>query len=200
MNAMQQCGDDEFDWIRTGSAKSLSGDDPNWEFVVSNLIPNQFEAYAKILHQVDGYHENIDHPLTEREIAILKIPRCTKLKSYVENLRKEGDHSAQELADVLSDLRPFTDSQTLKEADWDFVFRGAPDDLAAFLRGNKYQFTPKYWWPANRNWCLCSEYDLKFSLLAGSKDLISAVLNSATLEALQVTPQTRIDDAAPLPR
>ena len=58
------------------------------------------------------------------------------------------------------------------------------EDIPTFLRDNKYQFTPEYWWPTNRTWCLCSEYDLKFTLLAGSNDLISAVLNSTTLEAL----------------
>jgi hypothetical protein len=252
---MHRCTDDEFDWIRTGRAEPLSHDDPNWKCLVSNLIPNQFEAYAKILHQVDASYENIDHPLTEREIVILKIPPCTKLRSFVENLRKdgrgprikwralaqlfgvpfesqichewsrttmeepgcwprflrgpdEGNLNARELSDVFSVLRPFTGNQDchfrfarqpLKESDWDFVFRGAMEDIPTFLRDNKYQFTPEYWWPTNRTWCLCSEYDLKFTLLAGSNDLISAVLNSTTLEALEVNPQTRIDDSAPLP-
>lgn len=256
MNIMRRCTDDEFVWIRAGRAEPPSHDDPNWKFLVSNLIPNQFEAYAKILHQVDACYENIDHPLTEREIAILKIPPCTKLRSFVENLRKDGrgprikwrtlaqligvpfeseichewfrasmedsgcwprflrgpddgNLNAEEVADVLSALRPFTGSQDcyfrfarqpLKESDWDFVFWGALDGLAAFLRDNKYQFTPEYWWPADRAWCLCSEYDLKFTLLAGSRDLISTVLNSTALEALEVTPQTRIDDSAPMPR
>jgi hypothetical protein len=253
---VHQSTEDQFEWIRTGRAKPLSHDDPNSKFVVSNLIPAQFEAYAKILHQVDAYYENIDHSLTATELAILKIPPCTKLRSYVESLRNtgqgprikwsalaqllgvpfepeichewfrasmaepgcwprflrgpdDGNLNAQELPAVLTVLGPFNGNQdcffrfarwSAKDVDRELVFRGALEDLAPFLRDKKYQSTPEYWWPINRNWCLCTEYDLKFTIVAGSRDLISAVLNSATLEALEVTAQTRIDDSVPLPQ
>jgi hypothetical protein len=46
---------------------------------------------------------------------------------------------------------------------------------------------------ADHSWCVCSDYDLTFTIVAGSKELVSRVLNDVTLEAIQVTPQTRID-------
>jgi hypothetical protein len=61
----------------------------DWKNFVSNLIPKQFGAYGKILHQIDASYENIDNPLTERETEILKTPPCTELRSFVERLRKE---------------------------------------------------------------------------------------------------------------
>jgi len=79
-------------------------------------------------------------------------------------------------------------------------FCGPVDELSIFLATGKYQFTPEYWWPADHSWCVCSDYDLTFTIVAGSKELVSAVLNEATLEALQVTPQTRIDTYAPIPK
>jgi hypothetical protein len=259
LNVMQPCSDDEFEWIRIEREKPRARSNPNWKGnFVSQLISTKFEAYAKILHSIEASYKNIDdpHPLTEREIAILKIPPCTKLRSFVGNLRQEGQGArirwrtlarllgvpfepeiclewfrasledracwsrflsgpddgnlnAEELSEVLSVLRPFSGSQDcfFRFSPWLFTktnkplaFRGALDHLATFLRDEAYRFTPEYWWPANRTWCLCSDYDLTFTIVAGPKELISAVLNNATLEALEVSPQTRIDNSASIPR
>jgi len=90
---MQPFSGDEFEWIRAGRETSLPRQGPNWPGIcVSHLMPTPFAAYAKILHIIEASYKNIDdpHPLTEREIAILKIPPCTKLRSFVESLRIEG--------------------------------------------------------------------------------------------------------------
>ena len=52
-------------------------------------------------------------------------------------------------------------------------FCGTLDELPTFLAGGKYQFTPEYWWPADHSWCVCSDYDLTFTIVAGSKELVS---------------------------
>lgn len=256
MNVMHPCPDDAFEWIRTGREKFLPRDKPDWKSFVSNLVPKQFEAYAKMLHQINASYKNIDNPLTEREISILKIPPCTKLRSFVERLRKEGrgprirwrelaqlfgmpfeaeichewfrasmeepgcwprflggpddgSLNAEELSAVLSALQPFTGNQdsffrfseiAFIATDRPIHFCGTLDELSTFLANGEYQLTPEYWWPADHSWCVCSDYDLTFTIVAGSKELVSAVLNDATLEALQVTPQTRIDGYAPMPK
>jgi hypothetical protein len=252
---MHQCPDDEFEWIRTGRAEFLPRDKPDWKSFVSNLIPLQFEAYAKILHRIDARYENIDHPLTDREISILKIPPCTKLRSFVERLRKEdrgprirwrdlaqligvpfdagichewfrarmedpgcwprflfgpddGTLNAEELSALLSVLQPHSGNCEIFfrlskiafiATDRPIQFCGTMDDLSAFMASRKPQLTPEYWWPADHSWCVCSDYDLTFTIVAGSKELISGVLDNAILEALRVTPQTRIDFYAPIP-
>ncbi|PYT82376.1 MAG: hypothetical protein DMG40_06375 [Acidobacteria bacterium] len=251
---MHPCTDDAFEWIRNRRAEFLPRDKPDWKSFVSNPIPKQFEAYAKILHQTDASYKNIDNPLTEREISILKIPPCTTLRSFVERRRKEnlgprirwrelaqlfgvpfeaeichewfrarmeepgcwprfllGPDDAglndEELSAVLSVLQPFAGNQdsffrfseiALIATEKPIQFCGTLDELSAFLATGKYQFTPEYWWPADHSWCVCSDYDLTFTLVAGCKELVSGVLNDATLEAIQVTPQTRIDDYAPM--
>jgi hypothetical protein len=258
MNVMQPCPDDEFEWIRTRREKPRARNTPNWKGnFVSQLMPIRFESYAKILHSIEASYKNIDdpHPLTEREIAVLKIPPCTILKSFVVSLREEGrgprirwktlaqllgvpfepeichewfrasmeepicwprflsgpddgNLNAEEFPEVLSILRAFSGNQDslFRFAEWAFtkrnkplIFRGVLDELPTFLADKSYRITPEYWWPTDRSWCLCSEFDLKFTIVGGSKNLISAVLNNATLEALEVTPQTRIDDSAPMP-
>src|SRR5258708_7235572 len=92
MNVMRPCTDQAaFEWIRNGREEFLASDNPNWKGnFVSHLLPKSFEAYAKILHQIDASYKNIDNPLTEPETSILEIPTCTKLRSLVERLRKEN--------------------------------------------------------------------------------------------------------------
>jgi hypothetical protein len=70
-------------------------------------MPIRYEAYAKILHSIEASYHNIDdpHPLTEREIAILKIPPCMTLRSFVESLREDGKDARirwKTLADLLN--------------------------------------------------------------------------------------------------
>lgn len=255
---MHMCSNDAaFEWIRAGREKGLTRDDPNWRGnFVSCLIPKKFDAYAKILHRIDAYYENIDNPLSEREIAILGILPCKKLRSFVESLREEGrgqrirwraltellgvpfapeichewfrarmedpgcwprflrgpgdgNLDAEEISELRSILLPFTGKQDcfFRFSEIPFVVTGKPilfcgvlAELGTFLTDGNYRFTPEYWWPADRSWCLCSDYDLMFTIVGGSKNLISEVLKNATLEALEVTPQTRIDNYAPLPK
>jgi hypothetical protein len=85
-----------FEWIRVGrgerraprSSYLVSDEWPG--LFVSNLIPPAFEGYARILHRIDAHYENIDNPLSASEIAILKIPPCEPLKSFVEQRRAHG--------------------------------------------------------------------------------------------------------------
>ncbi|ANU27567.1 hypothetical protein [Planococcus versutus] len=47
----------------------------------------------------------------------------------------------------------------------------------AGLRG-----TPTYWWPANKAWCVYTDTDLDFSVIAGSHELIEALVADDFLE------------------
>ena len=122
---------------------------------------------------------------------------------------EEGSLNGKELAELISVLRVFTGSQDcfFRFAEIPFIatekpilFRGVLDELPAFLADGEYQLTPEYLWPADQSWCVCTDYDLRFTIVAGSKELVSVVLNDAALEALEVTPQTRIDSYAPIPK
>jgi len=64
MNVMRPCTDQAaFEWIRNGREEFLASDNPNWKGnFVSHLLPKSFEAYAKILHQIDASYKNIDNP------------------------------------------------------------------------------------------------------------------------------------------
>jgi hypothetical protein len=244
-----------FAWIRSGCDELVSSQHPEWRGnFVSHLMPPVFEAYTKILHRIEARFENIDKPLSPREIAILKIPPCEGLRSFVES-RRTGAQAPRirwkELAEALnvpfgpqishewyrkkleegcwprflygpgeglldgearthlvSVLKPFTDSGEcfFRFAEIPFILTGKPllfggtlEELGGFLESGGYQLSPEYWGPSEKRWCVCSDYDLKFTVVGGSRNLISALLASNVLECLEVTPQTRIDYLAPMP-
>ena len=76
------------------------------------------------------------------------------------------------------------------------MFHGSLQEVIAFLSDGAYQFTPEYWWPADRSWCVCSDYDLMFTVVGGSRDLISRLSEDDVLECIAVMPSTRIDSYA----
>jgi len=244
-----------FEWIRSERVKpkAISRASPAWPGnFVSLLIPNTFEAYAKILHRIDARYEDPTSPLSESEIALLKIPPCTRLKQLVEHTREnsqgsrirwariaeildvpikaeichewfrtklepgcwprllwgpaDGTLASEEVAELASILMPLRQSDQecffrfpeipFVLTDNPLLFQGSLSELTTFLE--PYQFTFEYWWPSDRRWCVCSDYDLQFTIVGGSKDLISRLLASEVLETLEVTPQTRIDSFAPV--
>jgi hypothetical protein len=91
---MLPCADSEFEWIKDGRSKPTPRDNQKWPgCLLSVLVPPRFEAYAKILHRVTANYQHIDHPhpFTEKEIAILKIPPCPEIRSFVQTKREKSE-------------------------------------------------------------------------------------------------------------
>jgi len=57
---------------------------------------------------------------------------------------------------------------------------------------------PEYWWPISQAWCVCSDYDLPFTVVGGDRRLIDQIASNPLLEAVIVTPSTRIDYKSPI--
>jgi hypothetical protein len=79
------------------------------------------------------------------------------------------------------------------------TFHGRFCDLEPSILKNPRHFTPEYWWPQDHSWCVCSDYDLTFTIVGGKSELISAVLSSERLECLEVNAGTRVDSLIPMP-
>jgi hypothetical protein len=243
-----------YDWIRGGRYKVAESRPPNWAGIsVAQLIPPAFDAYAKILHRIEAHYENIDNPLSPVEVALLRIPSCEPLESFVKSRRDtsidnrvrwkelaellnvpfapeichewyrkklgdtwcwphllsgpgDGKLKAEECTELASTLKAFTDREEcfFRFSDIPFVnsrepklFKGALDEVCGFLTGRYFGF--EYWWPPDQSWCVCSDYDLHFTLVGGSGRLTSALLASSVLECIEVTAQNRVDVFAPMP-
>jgi hypothetical protein len=59
--------------------------------------------------------------------------------------------------------------------------------------------SPSLFWPADHSWCVSTEIDFDSTLVAGSKDLVHAVLAAAGLEAWPVEPYDDLTAFADLP-
>jgi hypothetical protein len=246
-----------FDWIRIGREDVAERGTPDRSGIfVSNLIPPSFESYAKILHSIHPHYESIDNPLSECERAVLRIPSCEPLKSFIEARRfdsagsrirwkqlaellnvpfapaikhewyrkkledpwcwprllrgpDDGRLSDEEYQALISILNSATENKEclFRFSDIPFyapanstkpqLLRGTLDQVCDFQKENKLSF--EYWWPSDRSWCVCSDYDLEFTIAAGSRRLVSKLLRNEVLECIEITLQTRVDHFAPMP-
>ena len=244
-----------FDWIARGRMQaSAHADDPAWPGItIRHLIPDVFEAYAKIFHRLDVHYENIDNPLSEEEIAILQIPACTSICSLAEKVRRRNGGTRISWREVAAFFGfPFAPglsyiwiSRQLAPTCWPRFIYGPGDgyleaeeytEIASLLLEEGYlpecfyrlaeipfiatdqqllfqgELTevnsiptrsnwnaPEYWWSPSNEWCLCSDYDLTFTFIGGTRSLVARILNSPSLEAIEVQPDLRVDDFAPMP-
>jgi hypothetical protein len=78
------------------------------------------------------------------------------------------------------------------------LYQGTIDEAAHIpVEGNWN--TAEYWWPGDRQWCVCSDYDLSFTIVGGARSAIARILKSPSIEAIEVFPETRIDYLSPMP-
>ena len=109
---------------------------------------------------------------------------------------------------LVSVLRGHTDTDRilfrfwyLATVDWtgDKVFEGMLDEAELFPdEGLGVRCTPTHWFPEDRSWLVCSDYDLTFSLVGGSEHMVQQLLDHPILECVRVTPNTRVDAKADL--
>lgn len=83
--------------------------------------------------------------------------------------------------------------------DHDKMFEGTLEEVRHFP--NKELgvcFTPTHWFPEDRSWVVCSDYDLTFSLVGGTESLIQTLLGHGSLECVRVASTSRLDTKADL--
>ncbi len=81
----------------------------------------------------------------------------------------------------------------------DLLFTGSLGEMEDFFINSSFQFTPEYWWPRDHSWCVCTDYDLDFTVVGGSSILIDGLLQSDVLECIEVPPSIRVDSLVAIP-
>lgn len=75
----------------------------------------------------------------------------------------------------------------------DVLYVGVLNDILDTFSIDGVYGTPTYWWPEDRSWCVCTDWDLHFTLIGGSRELVAKLLSDTELECVQVEITTRID-------
>jgi hypothetical protein len=110
----------------------------------------------------------------------------------------EGSLEQKQLERLTTALAPVTGDQDCLFY-WTTIFREEPlwrGKLAGLPESPRRQAegrSPNYVWPSSRDWCICTDYDLCFTLIGGSRSLIDTLLSDSVLECLEVDLSTRID-------
>lgn len=75
------------------------------------------------------------------------------------------------------------------------LYRGPIADAAAWVPD--FRQSPNLWWPGDREWCVCSEIDLRSTYLGGSLALIEELLADNRIETVRVGLTDPINNGPP---
>lgn len=65
--------------------------------------------------------------------------------------------------------------------------------LAAIQSVAEAKSGPEYWWPEDQSWCVCSDYDSQFTIVAASKNAIAEIRACQQFEGFDFSALDRID-------
>ncbi len=76
----------------------------------------------------------------------------------------------------------------------DLLFEGGLRDASLFPEGvPRVHCTPTHWFPEDRSWLVCTDYDLTFTLVGGSESLVRDLVTNPVLECVLVSSEMRVD-------
>lgn len=116
----------------------------------------------------------------------------------------EGDFDPDTCARIVEVLSLYTGSHecffyywflATRQCNESLLFKGELFEVMDLFRGTAgdVEGPPTYWWPSDRNWCVCVDWDLTFALIGGPRELVNALIRDETLECLEVSPTCRVD-------
>jgi hypothetical protein len=177
---------------------------------VAAVVPDGFAAYLRIPHSEPGCEGNL--PADQLRILCATLAQHTATPSACYFClwdgygRLHGSPAVARLTQVHSDTpaargpRPRFRWRSalqrrgvrvrLPHRDY-LLFTGALDaapDLGFTVDGIFYGQSPNLFWPDDHAWCVASEIDLMYTLVAGPQSLAAALVANPRLQAAPVTP------------
>ena len=98
---------------------------------------------------------------------------------------------------VFEDVPRRSDEMAVLELPWRSyaMFEGPVAGATCFMT-SRFQ-SPNLWWPEDRSWFIASEIDLLWTYVAGSRGLVDELLADPKIEALESSPDERLDLTLP---
>jgi hypothetical protein len=135
---IQTCSNEAFfQWLKSSRLPLEHPYQESRGNTVANLLPQAFEAYAKILHRIDVRYDWLDNPLSREEMQILAMPHCRQLEDFAISVRDRPSTRVRwrEICSLLN--LPFSAGIVddwfrlrLEAGCWPRYFYGPPDSCA----------------------------------------------------------------------
>ncbi|MEU5776053.1 hypothetical protein ABZ819_22510 [Streptomyces venezuelae] len=185
--------------------------------VVSELVPEGYEAYVRIFHRfraTDGSGRTRRWKAWAKDSGVPFHPEMSHrwLRSDEPDpgprwMADEGTLDERSRGALARLLAAVSGEQDVYFAyDLGALLWGAHDeplvrhgslahleDVRASLTDVLGDSGPEFWWPQDRSWVVTTDYDLLSTYVGCSSRTAERILTDDTLEALPVTPHTRVD-------
>lgn len=100
------------------------------------------------------------------------------LRALLPHLQIEGSEPSFFYYDLLA---------TVGNHEGGYLFTGLLEDvLTCFDLEEVRGVSPTFWWPSDRQWCVYTDWDLKWSYIGGSRAIIERLVTDSALECLEV--------------
>lgn len=189
-------------------------------FRVRNLLPDRFDAYARILHPVVGEGGAMIRwraLLAPEELAAVGTQSLVRVRDRLPvsatGLAPEPmiGHFDRETADRVARAITAEHGDTMAyfvfwsgiggldlEPGDDAIFRGPISSLGKFSRSldgaHTWYFSPSICLPSYGSWWLATYTDATSTYLGGSQGLVDHLLQDSLLDALSASPYDLVDD------
>ncbi|GLF95332.1 hypothetical protein [Streptomyces yaizuensis] len=207
----------ELAWLK-GRLGRLGRREPGPGHVVSELVPDGYEAYVRIFHRFEATDGSGRSRSWQARAADSAVPFHPELSHWW--LRDEApdssgrslwqapdgaldDSSRSALTRVLAGTcgdRPVCFAYDLAALLWGQdgpLVRCAPltglESVREELKEAVGESGPEFWWPQDHSWVVTSDHDLLSTYVGCSAETAGLLLRDDALETLLVTPHTRVD-------
>ncbi|MGM8216436.1 hypothetical protein ACLIA0_12775 [Bacillaceae bacterium W0354] len=81
------------------------------------------------------------------------------------------------------------------ESGEELFYKGKLEEVFSLYKmGDQMEIgSPTYWWCEDKSWCIYTDYDMDFSIVGGSDEIVDALLSNNELECIEVESTTRLD-------
>ncbi|MGW2399480.1 hypothetical protein ACWCYY_23255 [Kitasatospora sp. NPDC001664] len=216
------------EWTHDGTGLAwlsarLGRPEPGPGHLVSQLLPDGYQAYVRIFHRFESLDGAVQGPSWREWAERSGVPFLPELShrwlkdgletqdedgevTTVRWVAEDGALDAASRRALAGALETVTGDQPVHYA-WDLaavtngldapLLRTAPlagleavRTEAAALVGDS---GPEYWWPEDRTWVVCTDYDLLSTYVACDTPTAALLLATPSLETIEATPHTRVD-------
>ncbi|WP_438435247.1 hypothetical protein [Gorillibacterium sp. sgz500922] len=148
-------------------------------------------------------------PLERITIEMISYKCGHQLPRYLSG-SEVGTLEENECVKLVEELKPFTGTQKCffyfddmkvmasgsfsgKEKDISGrLYSGKLEEVLSFYKGTEVDFSPTYWWPEDKSWCVTTNYDNSYTIIGGSNPLIDQLVGNKELECIKVDGSLKI--------